>query len=125
MPVSVKIIHLKDFVCTRVDGSLDLPASREVLLGLVSTISSPGEYHVLIDTRQADLSLSVTDIYELGRAAASHPAVAHSKTALLAPLGREAEAQFLETVVQNRGGFLRAFTSFEEAITWLVVSGPD
>jgi hypothetical protein len=121
MPVNIKIIHPKDFIRTTVEGALDLPTSRQILLEIASIIESPGAYHVLIDTRQAQVRLSTTDVYELGVAVASRPAVAHSKTAILTAMGGEESARFLELVAQNRGALLKAFTSFEEAINWLVV----
>ena len=125
MPVDIRIIHPKDFICIRVDGALDLPASRELLFSLVSLVKTPGEFHILIDTRRAQASLSEVDLFELGFEVASHRAVAQSKTALLTSLGEEERARFLELVAENRGALLRAFTSFEEAITWLVMNGGE
>jgi len=113
------------FICIRVDGALDLPASRELLFSLVSLVKTPGEFHILIDTRRAQASLSEVDLFELGFEVASHRAVAQSKTALLTSLGEEERARFLELVAENRGALLRAFTSFEEAITWLVMNGGE
>jgi hypothetical protein len=67
------------------------------------------------------VALSITDLFELGVAFASLPAVAHSLTAILAPLREEERARFLELVARNRGAQrLRVFTSFEEAITWIL-----
>ncbi|HVP58349.1 MAG TPA: hypothetical protein VMU02_09645 [bacterium] len=123
MPVNITVIHPKDFISTKVDGTLDLSASREVLLKLVSMIKTPREFDILIDTRQARVSLSITDLYEIGAAVASHPAVALCRTALLTSLDEEGRAAFFELVAQNRGASLSAFTSFEEAIAWLIMSG--
>jgi hypothetical protein len=84
-------------------------------------IKIPGEFHLLIDTREAQVKLSTVDLFELGAAVAGYPTVAYSKTVLLTPIGESERARFLELVAHNRGALLRAFTSFEDAITWLVM----
>jgi hypothetical protein len=119
--VNARIVRPKDFIRTSVDGTLDLPGSKATLLSVASTIESAGTEHILIDTRQAQVHLSVFDAYHLGVAVALQPAVARAKTAILAPMRDEERAQFFALVAQNRGARLRAFTSFEEAITWLVM----
>jgi hypothetical protein len=123
MPVNVKIIHPKDFIRTTVEGGVDLARSRETLLTIANAIETAGTQHILIDTRPAQVDLSITDLFKLGVAVATQPAVAHAKTAILAPMREEERARFLELVTQNRGVLLRAFTSFEEAITWLIMEG--
>ncbi len=121
MPVDVRIIHPKDFIRTTVKGALDLSGSRATLLSVSNTMESAGTQLVLIDTRQALVDLSITDAFQLGVAVALQSAVARAKTAILAPMSDEERAQFFALVAQNRGARLRAFTSFEEAITWLVM----
>jgi hypothetical protein len=121
VPVNIKVIHTSDFIRTTVDGALDLPTSRQILLDIASMIRTPGEFQILIDTRQAEVKFSTVDLFELGVAVANHPAVARSKTALLTSIGGAETARLLELVARNRGVLLKAFTSFEEAITWLVM----
>jgi hypothetical protein len=118
--VNIKIIRPKDFIRTNVDGTLNLEASRQLLVRIASLIEKPGQYHVLVDTRDAQAALSTTDLFELGVAIASYPAIAHGRTAILAPVSEEERARFLELVARNRGAQLRVFTSFEEAITWIL-----
>lgn len=120
MAVNIKIIRPKDFIRTKVDGTLSLDASRKLLVSIASLIEEQSDYHVLVDTREAQVALSTADLYELGVAIASLPAIAHSMTAILAPLSEEERARFLELVAQNRGARVRVFTSFEEAITWIL-----
>jgi hypothetical protein len=121
MSVNIKIVRPKEFIRTNVDGSLNLEESRRILVSIASLVDKPGDYHILIDTREAQVALSTTDLYMLGVAIASVPAIAHSITAILAPLTEEENARFLELVARNRGALLRAFTSFEEAITWILM----
>ena len=120
MAVNITIIRPKDFIRTKVDGTLSLDASRKLLVSIASLIEEKSDYHVLIDTREAQVALSTADLFELGVAIASLPAIAHSMTAILARLNEEERARFLELVAQNRGARVRVFTSFEEAITWIL-----
>lgn len=121
MPVNVKVIHTKDFIKTTVTGVLDFTLSRQALLDIASEIEHPGEYEILVDTREAEIGLSVVDIVELGKALAVHPSLSRSKIAILTPMSDVKQAEFLETVSVNRGARVRVFTDFEESITWLVM----
>jgi hypothetical protein len=121
MAVTVKIVHPRDFIRTNVDGALDLEASRKLLVSIASLIEKPRQYHLLVDTRQAQAHLTVGDLFELGVAVTSFPAIAQSMTAVLAPVSEEEKARFMELVARNRGALLRVFTSFEEAITWILM----
>ena len=121
MPTNIKIIHAQDFIRAQPDGALDLTASRNLLKDLVAGLDTAGKYHVLVDTRGADVRLSMTEIFELGEAVAAAPALANTKFALLVPPEEKVDAGFLETVSRNRGANLRAFTDFETAITWLIM----
>ncbi len=120
MPINIKVIHTRDFIRTKVDKSLDMPTSRQILVELASMIATPGQYHVLVDTRDAVVTLSPLDLYMLGVAVAEQPTLAHTKTAVLVSLGEADRANLMALVAQNRGALLQVFSSFEEAISWLV-----
>jgi hypothetical protein len=119
VPVNIKIIHASNFIRATVDGALDRRTSIQTLVDLAWTIKTPGENHVLIDTRDARVKLSPDDLFELGVAITRFPSLAKSKTALLTAMDGAHPARYLEVVAQNRGALFRAFTSFQEAITWL------
>jgi hypothetical protein len=121
MPVDIRIIHTRDFLKTTATGTLDLAASRKLLLEIVSLVERAGEYQVLIDLRQAEPRLSASDIFDLGVAVASEPAVRQSKIALLSLMEDEEKAHYMETVSRNRGAQLKAFKDYEQAITWLIM----
>jgi hypothetical protein len=121
MPVNVKVIHAKDFIRTTVTGVFDFALSRQALLDIASEIEQPGEYEILVDTREAEIVLSVVDIVQLGKTLANHSSLRRSKIGLLTPIRDAKQAEFLETVSVNRGARVRVFTDFEEAITWLVM----
>ena len=121
MPVNIKVIHTKDFLKTTITGVLDFAASKQALLDIASQIEQPGEYEILVDTREAKTILSVVDSVEMGKALAAHPSLRRSKIAILTSMGDVKQANFLETVIVNRAVSAKAFTVFEEAITWLVM----
>ncbi len=121
MPVNVKIINPKDFVKLTATGTIDFTASLEAINNIISLIKTPGEYEVLIDTRHAAVTLTIMELYELGAAIASHPALHSTKIALLAPMTETEKVHFFETAALNRGVNISAFTDFEAAINWLVM----
>jgi hypothetical protein len=121
MPVNVKVIQTNDFIKTTATGAVDFAASKQAVLDIASQMHQPGEYDVLVDTRGAKVVLSVPELYELGVALAGHPTLRRSKIGLLAPMSDADKARFFENVARNRGVAIRAFTDFEQAITWLVM----
>jgi len=121
MPVNLKVINTKDFIKTTVIGTLDFAASKQTLLDILSLIKQPGEYDVLVDTRETESLLSITDHYELGEALASHPMLRRSRICLLVPTKDVDKAGFFETVTVNRGAQTKVFADFEQAIAWLVM----
>src|SRR5271157_1354869 len=102
MPVNVKVINTKDFIKTTATGVLDFAASKQAILDIASQIKQPGEYEVLVDTREAEAILSIIDLYDLAEALANHPSLRLSKISLLAPKKGADDAGFLETVASNR-----------------------
>jgi len=121
MPVNIKVIRPKDFIKTTVTGVLDFAVSKQALLDIASQIEQPGEYEILVDTREAEPALSMIDIFQLGEALAAHPSLRRSKIAFLKSKKDSQQAEFLETITANRGVRAQVFTDFEEAVTWLVM----
>lgn len=121
MPVNLKVINTKDFITTTATGKLDLAASKQALLDIVSHIKQPGEYDVLVDTREAESLLTINNLYEIGEALANARMLYRSRICLLAPAKDIDKADFLETVASNRGAQIKAFIDFEQAINWLVM----
>jgi hypothetical protein len=86
---NIAIIQTNDFIRAKPDGALDLEASRTLLVEVVSAIRRIGEHNVLIDTRAAaPTRLSRADLWKLGVAASTQPALAQGRVALLVPLDK-------------------------------------
>jgi hypothetical protein len=122
VPTNITIVQTRDFIRARPDGALDLDASRRVLVEVVAAIRRAGSDNVLIDTRAAaPVRLSSTDLWNLGVAAGTQPALARAKVALLVPVNRQDDAEFFESVARVQGANVRAFSDFESAISWLIM----
>jgi hypothetical protein len=74
---------------------------------------------VLIDTRSADGQLGAADLWFLADRLAKHRHAFSGKTAVLCPMERFDRARFFALLADSRGFDIEAFTSYEEAITWL------
>ena len=120
MSVDVRIIRPRDFIRSTAEGDLDLESSRRILKELAAIIEAPEDLRLLIDTRNASVKLSVPELFFLGDAVASDPRLFRTRTALLGSIRQAENDRFIEMVAQNRGANLKAFTSFENAIDWLV-----
>lgn len=107
MPVNVKVINTKDFIKSTATGVVDFAASKQALLDIASQIKQPGEYEVLVDTRESQVMLSIADLFDLGKSLANHPSLRRSKICLLAPMRDMDKADFLETVAVNVSDILK------------------
>jgi hypothetical protein len=122
VPTNITIVQTGDFIRARTDGKLDLDTSRKLLVDVVSAMRTTDEHNVLIDTRAASPTLlSKTDLWNLGVAAGTQPALARGRVALLVPLDKQDDAEFFEDIARLEGANVRAFTDFESAISWLIM----
>jgi hypothetical protein len=119
MPVTIRVIHANDFLKVTAEGELDLEQSTKLLMEIVSATDLVN-YEVVLDTRKAHSSLSVTDLWYLAAQVADFCRNLPRKTAVLCPRDRFDHAEFFSLCAQNRGTNMRAFTSYEEAMDWLI-----
>ena len=119
MPYHVTIIHVREFLKMSAEGTLDYEETRRQLLQFADIAGSHPDSGVLIDTRKAHSTLSVTNLWYLAAEFGQQLSVIGRKIAVLCPPNRFETAKFLELCGQNRGLNILAFTSFEEAMDWL------
>jgi hypothetical protein len=93
-------------------------------MDVASASASSAEYEILLDTRKAELEVSATDLWYLVAELGNFRKAFSRKTAVLCPLAPFDRAEFFALCAQNRGFHIRAFTSFESAIKWLIAMGP-
>ena len=125
MPTNIAIIHAHDFIKASLEGQLDFEKSKEGLMEIVSASASLTEHEVLLDTRKTHSVLSVTHLWYLAVELSDLRKAFSGKTAVLCPLERFDKAEFFALCAKNRGFRVSAFTSFEDAIEWLMEMGPD
>jgi hypothetical protein len=124
MPATVRIIHATDFLKATAEGELDLKESARLLAEIVSATDLV-DYELVMDTRKAHSSMSVTDLWYLAAEISKVGKNLPRKTAILCPRERFDFAAFFSLCAQNRGYSVRAFTSFEDAMEWLISNEPD
>jgi hypothetical protein len=122
MPTDIRIIHTHDFIKATPDGHLDFERAKEVLLEIASASSALADYEIILDTRKAQARISVSDLWHLALELENLRKAFFRKTAVLCPLEEFDSAEFFALCAQNRGYQIRAFTSFEDAIEWLVAN---
>ena len=119
MATSIRIIHARDFIKATPDGLLDLEKSK-ILLAEIASASAPlGDYEIILDTRKAQIDMSVTDLWYLAAELSNLRKAFQRKTAVLCPSERFDQAAFFALCAQNRGFQVGAFVTLDEAIEWL------
>ncbi len=123
MPTNLKIIHAHDFIRATPEGPLDFEKSLKLLLEIASVSTPLSDYEIILDTRKAQAEMSVSDLWDLAAELSKLRATfSRKKIAVLCPLEGFDEAEFFALCAQNRGFMVKAFTSFEDAIEWLIAN---
>jgi hypothetical protein len=123
MSTNIKIIHAQDFIKATLEGQLDLEKSKEVLMKIASAPASKDDYEIIVDTRKAEVQMTVYDLWYLAKEMGNQRKAFSRKTAILCPLVKFDSAEFFALCAKNRGLQVMAFTSFEDSIEWLI-GGP-
>ena len=117
----------RDFIRVNGEGQLDLEMSKKLLAEVAAVAVTTTDYEILLDTRQAQSRMSVVDLWYLATDVAAKLVSARDhfpkKTAVLCPLKEFDHVSFFALCAQNRGLQVMAFTSFEDAIEWLIANG--
>jgi len=120
MPTNVKIIHAKEFIRATPEGRLDLDESKKLLLDLAEAASHLPGIHVILDIRKAQVETSVTDLWYLANEYCNHRGAFSHKLAVLCAPERFDRTAFFALCAKNRGLYISVFTSYEDAIEWLI-----
>jgi len=125
MPTNVRIIHARDFIKATPEGALDLAETTKVLKEIATASAHLADYAIILDTRHAHSTMSVTDLWFMAKEISGLGKAFQRKTAVLCPLERFEYAEFLELRAKNRGNQVRALTSLGHAMEWLIEDGPS
>jgi hypothetical protein len=124
MPTHLKIIHAADFLIATPEGQIDFEKSKQLLLQVASASATLVAPEILLDVRHAQSELSATDLWHLAAELSYRRTAFRGKIAVLCRATATSQATFFTLCAQNRGYPVRAFTSFEDAVTWLIADGP-
>jgi len=120
MATNIRIISARDFVKATPEGQFDFESSKRFLISVASASSSLNDHEILIDTRKTDCELSPSELWTLASELDTRRRAFSGRTAVLCPTERFDQAGFFALCAHNRGFRVKAFTSFEEAIGWLM-----
>jgi len=120
VPTNVKVIHASDFIRARPEGPAYLEDAETLLMDIVRAGAGLEDFEVLVDTRRVTGALSATDLWSLAEKLASVRHKFAKKTAILCPLENFDRSRFFALCAENRGFNIRAFTSYEEAMEWMI-----
>jgi len=119
MATKIKIIRTGDFLQAAPEGTIDLTKSRKLLVDVAMAERPPADYDLLIDFRDATLSMSITDIYSITSELSQQGDTFRRKVALLLAPGHDFnKSSFLETCAYNQGFSVETFNDFESAMRW-------
>ena len=128
MRTAQKAFPLKDLIVVTSSGTIDLLASKAALKSIAADPEYQANYEILLDLRDSECNLSVSDVYEIATYLAwPDPAISTNKKIAVLVAGAVAfdHARFLQLCSTNRGMQVRAFDDYEEASKWLDVDLPD
>ena len=125
MPAPVKVIHARDFVRARPEGVCDLEESIRLLTEIANAAAGLKEHDVVLDVRRVEPGLNVTELWTLAQKLAGFRNAFSRKTAVLCPLERFDNARFFVMCAENHGFNIRAFTSYEGAMEWILADAGD
>jgi hypothetical protein len=121
MATKIKIITASDFVEVTPDGIMNITTTRQLLVDIAKAEPPPADYELLVDFRNTQSNLSITDVYQLAAELFKHGDTFRRKVALLVLPGVNFDrASFFETCSHNLGFSINAFTDYENAIRWLL-----
>ena len=121
MATKIKIVTAGDFMEVTPNGMINITTSRQLLVDIAKADPPPADYELLVDFRNTQSDLSITDVYELAAELIRHGDTFCRKVALLVLPGVNFDrAGFFETCSHNRGFSINAYTDYEQAIRWLL-----
>ena len=127
MNTQIKVFPHQSLMVLTADGQLDIAASKATLKAVAESSSHSEHAEVLLDLRETNCSLSISDIYELATYMASPKTglPTHEKIAVLVDGAIEFDhAKFLALCAVNRGISIRAFDEYDAADDWLKTTLP-
>jgi hypothetical protein len=120
MTANIKVIRPSDFVRATHEGPATLELAEQLLEDIAQAGARLGDFQVLVDVRRVTVRLTAAELWQLSEKLASYRRKLGDKTAILCPAQRFDHTHFYSLCAQNKGFNVRAFTSYEDAMEWLL-----
>ena len=120
MTTNVKVITARDFIRARPDGHAYLDRAEQLLAEIAQAGDGLDDFAVLIDTREVSGALSATELWTLAEKLVKFRHTFAKHTAVLCPIEKFDRTRFFALCAENYGFNIRAFTSYEDAMEWLI-----
>jgi hypothetical protein len=117
---NVRVIQPSDFVRAMPTGEADLAAGERLLAAIAEEAGGLDDFNILVDTRKVTGMLSAGQLWYLAEKFARHPHIGHRRTAVLCSNSRFDHARFFTLCAENKGCCVEPFTSYEDAMEWLL-----
>ena len=124
MPTQIRIFHAHDFIKVTPTGHLDFERSKKLLIDIAAATTPLINHQIILDTRKAQSEMTITDLYNLTLELSQHCQAFSQKLAVLCPRIRFDQIGFFALCAKNRGFQVQGFTSFEDAVEWLIADAP-
>lgn len=120
MATNVKVIPARDFIRARPDGHAYLDKAEELLAEIARAGQGLDDFAILVDTRNVSGQLSATELWTLSKKLVKFRHTFARRTAVLCPMEKFDHTRFFTLCAENQGFNIRAFTSYEDAMEWLI-----
>ena len=121
MPRNIKVIRGPDFIRAQPEGRVNLEGAERMLREIADAGAGLGDFDVLVDVRHVvGDTLAPAELWSLAEKVATYRRSFGRRTAILCPLQRFDSARFFTLCAENHGVNVHAFTSYEDAMEWLI-----
>lgn len=119
--IETKFLPENNILLVKISGKYKMSKSNKTQVGIVGIIDELLDREcskLLVDYRDADYSIEPSAVMNRSELFHSHGLPSLIKAAVLYQ-DNNADAYFVETVMQNRGWRMKIFFSMNEAMNWL------
>jgi len=109
--------HGGEYILIKHEGNFTIEEFEESAHSTKALLAEHRRNRLLVDLRGVTNRIPLANVYYIIEF--DKKIFPSAKIAVLFPLEREEDARFAETVAENRGVNLKAFTSHEKALHWL------
>jgi hypothetical protein len=120
VPTNVKVIQATEFIRATPEGTAYIEKAELLLKQIADASAGLEGFHVLVDTRRVTGSLTAVELWHLADRLAHYRRTFGNKTAVLCPVERFDHSRFFALCAENKGFNVQAFTSYEDAMEWLL-----